>query len=150
MATTDAGGDNAVPPTKEFTAVWAAYGLHAIGFVPMLIWPAIIGLVVNYAKRGENTSFLDSHHRWLIRTFWFALLGYLLCLGIVVASAGPVVLAAIRSATKSGVVSIDWNALFATVGGATVGGLGVVFVWAWVIYRLIRGGLRLQDARPVP
>jgi uncharacterized membrane protein len=150
MATTDAGGNNAVPPTKEFTAIWAAYGLHAIGFVPMLIWPAIIGLIVNYVKRGESTTFLESHHRWLIRTFWFALLGYSLCLGIIVASAGPIVLAAIRSAATSGVVSIDWGTLFATVGGATVGGIGIIVVWAWVIYRLIRGGLRLQDARPVP
>jgi len=147
----DPGTVDAVPPTREFTALWIAYGLHAIGFVSMLIWPAIIGLVINYAKRGDSASFLDSHHRWLIRTFWLALLGYALSIGLVVASAWPVVAAAIRSATTpAGTLSIDWETLFATIGGATVGAIGIVAVWAWVIYRLIRGGLRLQEARPVP
>lgn len=150
MSAKDPGTVDAVPPTRELTAAWAAYGLHAIGFVPMLIWPAIIGLVINYARRGDSASFLDSHHRWLIRTFWFALLWYALALCVIVASAWPVVAAAIRSAAAPGVVSIDWGALFATIGGATAGALGVVAVWAWVIYRLVRGGLRLQDARPVP
>jgi uncharacterized membrane protein len=30
------------------------------------------------------------------------------------------------------------------------GALGIVAVWVWVIYRLVRGGLRLQEAQPVP
>jgi len=34
---------------------------------------AIIAVVLNYAKRAEATgSFLESHFRWQIRTFWFA------------------------------------------------------------------------------
>ncbi|MCX8115628.1 MAG: hypothetical protein N3D71_11245 [Burkholderiaceae bacterium] len=149
MATNDLD-PSAVPPTREFTALWVAYGLHAIGFVPMLIWPAIIGVVINYAKRGDSGSLLDSHHRWLIRTFWLALLGYSFAIGIIVASAWPVDAAAIGSAVTPGrTLSIDWETLFATIGGATVGALGILAVWVWVIYRLVRGGLRLQEARPV-
>jgi uncharacterized membrane protein len=91
-----------------------------------------------------------SHAAAMVDKFWFALLWFALALGIIVASAWPVVAAAIRSAATPGVLSIDWGALFATIGGATAGALGIVAVWAWVIYRLIRGGLRLQDARPVP
>ncbi|MFN3564717.1 MAG: DUF4870 family protein [Burkholderiaceae bacterium] len=150
MSARDPATVDAAPPTREFTALWIAYGLHAIGFVSMLIWPAIIGVVINYAKRGDSASFLDSHHRWLIRTFWLALAGYAVAIGILVASAWPVVAAAIRSAATPGTLSIGWDTLFATIGGAAVGALGIVAVWAWVIYRLIRGGLRLQDARAVP
>lgn len=140
---------DAVPPAREFTVVWVAYGLHAIGFVPMLIWPAIVGLVINYVKRGDSASFLDSHHRWLIRTFWFALAGYALAFGAIVMSAWSVVAAAMRSASAPGVLSIDWGGPLATIGGVAAGALAIAAVWVWVIYRLVRGGLRLLDARPV-
>ena len=37
--------------------------------------PSIIAVVINYTKREEaRGSFLESHFRWQIRTFWFALL----------------------------------------------------------------------------
>ncbi|HMF50213.1 MAG TPA: hypothetical protein VK603_16285, partial [Candidatus Saccharimonadales bacterium] len=37
--------------------------------------PSIIAVVINYLKRGEaRGTFLASHFRWQIRTFWFALL----------------------------------------------------------------------------
>jgi uncharacterized membrane protein len=150
MSANDPVSVDAVPPTREFTAAWVAYGLHAIGFVPMLIWPAIIGLAINYAKRGASKSFIGSHHRWLIRTFWFALLWYALALGVVLASAWPVIAAALRSAATPAALSIDWPALLTTVGGVAAGALGIVAVWVWVIYRLVRGGLRLQEAQPVP
>ncbi|GAB4483389.1 MAG: hypothetical protein OHK0044_32610 [Burkholderiaceae bacterium] len=149
MSANDPETVDAAPPTRELTAAWIAYGLHAVGFVPMLIWPAIVGLVINDAKRGDSPSFVDAHHRWMIRTVWFALLGYVLGFGLIAASAGPIVAAAIRGAAVPGALSIDWDALFATIGGVTVGALGIVAVWAWVIDRLIRGGLRLQEARAV-
>ena len=62
------------------------YGLHAwtvlTGLLtPALVvtmfltgWPSIIAVVLSYLKRSEAAgSFLESHFRWLIRTFWFAL-----------------------------------------------------------------------------
>ena len=37
--------------------------------------PSIIAVVINYVKRGEaRGTYLESHFRWQIRTFWFALL----------------------------------------------------------------------------
>jgi len=37
--------------------------------------PSIIAVVINYVKRGEASgTFLESHFRWQIRTFWFGLL----------------------------------------------------------------------------
>jgi uncharacterized membrane protein len=35
--------------------------------------PSIIAVVINYVKREEaKRTFLESHFRWQIRTFWFA------------------------------------------------------------------------------
>jgi uncharacterized membrane protein len=42
-------------------------------------WPSIIAVILNYLKRSEVAgTFLESHFRWQIRTFWFALLWLLL------------------------------------------------------------------------
>ena len=35
-------------------------------------------------------------------------------------------------------------------GAAVLGGLGVAIVWLWVVYRLIRGAIRLSDGRAAP
>jgi uncharacterized membrane protein len=43
-------------------------------------------------------------------------------------------------------IRLPWDML----GGAIVGGLVIMVVWCWVVYRLIRGTLRLADARQVP
>src|SRR5678816_2246982 len=37
--------------------------------------PSIIAIVINYLKREEaRGTYLESHFRWQIRTFWFAVL----------------------------------------------------------------------------
>jgi len=37
--------------------------------------PSIIAVIVNYVKRGDvRGTWLESHFRWQIRTFWFGLL----------------------------------------------------------------------------
>ena len=37
--------------------------------------PSIIAVIVNYARRPEaRGTFVESHFRWQIRTFWYALL----------------------------------------------------------------------------
>jgi uncharacterized membrane protein len=41
---------------------------------------------------------------------------------------------------------LSWKVL----GGAVAGGVVFLVVWCWVVYRLIRGTLRLADGRPVP
>src|SRR5262249_17367386 len=38
-------------------------------------WPSIIAVILNYALRGEaRGTWLESHFRWQIRTFWLAAL----------------------------------------------------------------------------
>lgn len=64
-------------PTEQENALkkkaHIAYGLYAAA----VIFPitAIAGLVLAYIKRDEaQGTWLASHFRWLIRTFWFMLL----------------------------------------------------------------------------
>ncbi|MBC7940587.1 MAG: hypothetical protein H7Z19_12620, partial [Chitinophagaceae bacterium] len=62
------------------------YGLHALGLALgafgaatvlgsfLFGWPSIIAVIINYVKRGDaRGTWLESHFRWQIRTFWFAL-----------------------------------------------------------------------------
>jgi len=110
------------------------YGLHAVAvvigitsaafIVTAFVFgvPSIVAVILNYLKRSEAAgTFLESHFRWQIRTFWFTLLW---CV------AGAV--------------------LFATVIGALVAVPMLVCVGIWVAYRVIRGWLALKDGKPVP
>jgi uncharacterized membrane protein len=111
------------------------YALHAFSLVTGIIgtatvvgafltgWPSIIAVILNYVKRGEaRGTWLESHFRWQIRTFWFGLLWVSLCLIFVVATLGIGLL-------------IAWLPL------------GVVGLW--FIYRIVRGWLALADRRPM-
>jgi uncharacterized membrane protein len=83
--------------------------------------PSIIAVVINYVKREEaRGTFLESHFRWQIRTFWFALLW---C-----------VIGAILFATFVGIPLAV--AVFLTAG-------------VWAIYRIARGWLTLRDRKPM-
>lgn len=87
--------------------------------------PSIIAVIMNYARQSDaRGTFLESHFRWQIRTFWFALLWVL----VVLALSLPLMLIA--------------------VGFFTLG-IGYVILGIWVIYRIIRGWLALGDRRPV-
>jgi len=57
---------------SERALALVAYVLHLVGSVAAV--PSLIGLVVNYVKRGETDALLATHHAWMIRTFWWALL----------------------------------------------------------------------------
>ena len=88
--------------------------------------PSIIAVIMNYARRSETRgTWLESHFRWQIRTFWFS------WLWIVVVSviALPLMLILV-------------GFVFAYVG------LGIVGIW--VIYRVVRGWLALRDGVPMP
>ena len=130
---------------------WIAYLLHAVGYLSIMMWPALAGLIVNYVKRGNaRGGFVDSHHEWMIRTFWFGLLWYLLSLCVILWSAWPVLQTVLRSASAPDSFVIGWEAIFAVVGAAALGGTGMLLTWCWLIYRLIRGGYRLANSQPVP
>jgi uncharacterized membrane protein len=148
-----------VPSGGEFTTAWIAYGCFFFGVI--LWWPSIIGLIISYVRRNEpDTGFIDSHYRWLIGTFWWSTLAWLLSIGLIVGGVLPIVIDVLRSAKQSGqrigeidvqtLVSIDWSSIFAAAGLATLGGVSLLGVYVWLLYRLIRGALRLADARPAP
>ena len=113
------------------------YALHSlsvlIGFTSMVTivgsfifgFPSIIAVIMNYARRAEvRGTFLDSHFRWQIRTFWFALLWALV------------------------ILALSLPLMLIIVGFYTLA-LGWVLLGIWVIYRIIRGWLALRDHRPV-
>ena len=69
------------------TTTQVVYALHALGLVIgafgaatvlgsfLFGWPSIIAVIINYVKRDAvRGTWLESHFRWQIRTFWFALL----------------------------------------------------------------------------
>ncbi|HTC14973.1 MAG TPA: hypothetical protein VK695_04130 [Steroidobacteraceae bacterium] len=113
------------------------YGLHALAvliglstahtivgsFVGGL--PSIVAVIMNYARRAATRgTFLESHFRWQIRTFWFALLWSV----VIVLVSAPFMLVLIG-------FGFAWAGLFA---------LGI-----WIAYRVIRGWLALKDRRPM-
>ena len=57
---------------SDRTAALIAYVLHLVGAVAGVT--SIIGLIVNYVKRDGYDEFFDSHHTWMIRSFWWAIL----------------------------------------------------------------------------
>jgi uncharacterized membrane protein len=55
------------------TVATVVYALQAVGFFVGITW--IVAIVVDYVKRDDaNGTWLESHFRWQIRTFWFGLL----------------------------------------------------------------------------
>lgn len=57
---------------KKLTMI--IYALYAASFLLGGI-PAIVAIVMNYVKKDDVVgTFIESHFRWQIRTFWFGLL----------------------------------------------------------------------------
>ena len=85
--------------------------------------PSIIAVIMNYMKRAEaDGTWLESHFRWQIRTFWSGVIWVALCSLFVVLTLGLGLF-------------IVWLPL---------GILGL-----WFVYRIARGWLALRDRRPM-
>ena len=55
----------------------AVYALQAVSF--LLVITYFIAVILNYIKRDDTRgTWLESHFRWQIRTFWFGLLWFAL------------------------------------------------------------------------
>jgi uncharacterized membrane protein len=53
--------------------VQVVYVLYALSYFTGIT--AIVGIIINYIKREDAAgTWLESHFRWQIRTFWFGLL----------------------------------------------------------------------------
>jgi len=120
-------------PESAWTVANVVYALHTLAIVVGVLGtatvigsflgsvPSILAVILNYAKRGETYgTWLESHYRWQIRTFWFAL-GWFLLGGL----------------------------LFATIIGIVIALPIFAVITAWVIYRIARGWLRLRDRLPM-
>ena len=70
------GGDHG--NEGERNVVIIAYILHACAVFTGLT--AIVGVIINHLKVNDTDSaFIRSHHRWMLRTFWWGLLWSLIC-----------------------------------------------------------------------
>jgi uncharacterized membrane protein len=111
------------------------YALHAVSLLTGILgaatvvgafligWPSVIAVILNYVKRSEAAgTWLESHFRWQIRTFWFGVLWVGLCFLFVVLTLGI---------------------------GLVVAWLPLGIVGLWFVYRVVRGWLALQSGRPM-
>jgi uncharacterized membrane protein len=119
--------------SSVLTIANVVYALHSLAIVIGLVGaatvvgsfvgsvPSIAAVVLNYVKRGDaRGTWVESHYRWQIRTFWFALLWF--CVG--------------------------WL-FIVTIIGALVGIPILIALTVWLIYRIARGWMRLSDRRPM-
>jgi len=98
---------------KKLTTI--IYALYAASFLVGIT--AIAAIVMNYIKREDVAgTFLGSHFRWQIRTFWFGLV---------------------------------WGVLGAITMHLVFGFLVLFANGVWIIYRIIKGWLRLNDNKPM-
>ena len=75
------------------TMAMVVYILQALGFFNGITW--IVGVIIDYVKKDEAAgTWLESHYRWQIRTFWWGLLWALIGGLTAVVIVGFIVLAA--------------------------------------------------------
>ncbi len=98
---------------KTLTTV--VYALYAATFITVIT--CIVAIIINYVKKDDVTgTWLESHFRWQIRTFWFGLLWMIL-------------------GALTWIIVIGWVVL--AVNGV------------WLIYRIVKGWLNLNDGKPM-
>ena len=91
------------------------YILQAVSFFTGVT--ALIALIINYVKKDDaEQTWVASHFRWQIRTFWFGLLWSVIGL-------------------LTSVIGIGYFILVANL--------------IWIIYRIIKGWLNLNDEKPM-
>jgi uncharacterized membrane protein len=96
------------------------YLLFALG--PVTGVSSLFGLVISYLRLREADiagTLLESHFRWLIRTFWL------------------------------GVGAILGSAILAGVLGPVIGGLAFLATLVWYVYRVAKGWLALYDEKQI-
>lgn len=121
------------PPRSGVTVAALVYALHSLAIVVGVLsaatvigsflgsLPSIAAVILNYLKRGDvRGTWVESHYRWQIRTFWFAFLWFL----------------------------VGWLFML-TIVGIVVGVPVLLALTVWLIYRIARGWLRLGDDKPM-
>jgi uncharacterized membrane protein len=100
-----------------FSVLTGVFGAASVIGAFLIGWPSIIAVILNYVKRAEvQGSWLESHFRWQIRTFWFSLMWVVIAIALGLTVIGlPLTIAIL---------------------------VGVTF---WLIYRVVRGWLALNN-----
>jgi uncharacterized membrane protein len=108
-------------------AVLMALGsTHSIALRFAFGLPSIVAVVMNYARRSEvHGTWLESHFRWQIHTFWYAWLWII-------------------------VTTIVAFPLAIVLVGIAIEIVGLAIIGIWVIYRIVRGWLALRAGQPMP
>jgi len=97
------------------TLTMVVYALYAATFISGIT--SIIAIVINYVKKDEVAgTWLESHFRWQIRTFWYGLL---------------------------------WTILGALTWIIVIGWIVLAVNCVWLIYRIVKGWLNLNDGKPM-
>ena len=87
--------------------------------------PSIVAVIMNYVRRSATRgTFLESHFKWQIRTFWYALLWAVIIWAVTL----PLFL-----------VLVGIPLFYAAFGALAI----------WIIYRVGRGWLALRDRVPM-
>ena len=133
-------GTDLVPGPSEslVNTTHLIYALHAVSLIigtfgaPTIIgqflfaWPSLIAVIINYIKRDEvRNTWLESHFRWQIRTFWYALLWSI-------------------------IIAIPSFILMLVLVGFALWYIGMSLLGIWAIYRIARGWLALNDRKALP
>jgi uncharacterized membrane protein len=125
------------PSSSVVATAHIVYALHALSLAVgafsaasvvgafLFGWPSIIAVILNYVKRSEaRGTWVESHFRWQIRTFWLALLWAALIAFV--------------------------SAVFAIILiGIATWIIGLFALGIWAILRIGRGWLVLKDRRPI-
>src|SRR5258708_10744552 len=102
----------------------AAHGLPAVAALGGIA--GIVAIIMAHVKRSDAAgTWLASHYRWLIRTFWFSFMWGVLG-------------------------AIIFFVLFIIVIGIFIAYGIWLTTTIWVLYRLIRGYMLFKDSKPVP
>lgn len=110
------------------------YGLHALSALSGIMtsasiigafvfgWPSIIAVIINYVTRANvRGTWLETHWRWQLRTFWYAVV-WLLVAGL----------------------------LTVTLIGIPAAIMVIAITGLWVLYRVVRGWVALLNRNPMP
>lgn len=109
-------------------------------FTAGLTW--VVPIVMNYLKRDEaRGTWLYSHFDWQIKTFWYSIFFGGIALTMLLFGFGGAVLGA---AVQSN------GAMGGSMLVGVAGGLLLVAVILWHLYRVVRGWIALSNRRAVP
>ncbi len=97
---------------------------------------AILALIINYVKRSDvRGSIFESHFTWQIRTFWWYLIWNVIAFV-------PFIFLFFTGNNP--------NAFAGVAFGASAFCVAVIGLsWLWIVYRAIKGLIRVNDNRPM-